>query len=208
MRKLASLLLVFSLFVSMVSCTNCHHGLDKDKKDIILQKKEGVIEFQGEEYYKLENNIFGTYSDSDRETRYKNFSLISWSYNFPFTGVIVFYSYSSVNPNFIVEPYVENTVWFKKTFDYQTEIFVVENTEIEVVFSSAFENGNINIGTLKYDAQSFYWHAKSYPSLRTKVDVFSIDGIYYMKIPDMDDAYQISDDFLNLLIDNAIILTN
>ena len=208
MRKIVILMLTFSLFVYMVSCTNYHHYLENDKKDIIVQSKEGIIEFQDETYYQLEDNIFGAYSVADKETRYSDFVLLSWSYNFPFTGIIEYYSYSFENPNFIVEPNVENTVWFKSSFNYQTEIFVVENTEIEVIFSSAFENDKTNIGSSKYDVQSFYWYAKSYPSLRTKVNIFSIDGIYYIEIPNMDEVYQISDNFLTLLINAEVIIAD
>ncbi len=208
MRKIVILLLTFSLLVFTSSCTNYHHGLEKDKKDIIVQNKAGVIEFQGETYYQLEDNIFATYSVADKETRYANFILISWSYNFPFTGVIEYYSYSLESPNFIAEPNVENTIWFKSSFDYQTEIFVVENTEIEVIFSSAFKNDKINTVPTKDSVQTFFWHAKSYPSLRTQVNIFSIDGIYYLEIPNMEEIYQISDDFLSLLIANEVILAN
>lgn len=208
MRKIAILLMTFSLLVFTSSCTNYHHGLEKDKKDIIVQNKAGVIEFQGETYYQLEDNIFATYSVADKETRYANFILISWSYNFPFTGVIEYYSYSLESPNFIAEPNVENTIWFKSSFDYQTEIFVVENTEIEVIFSSAFKNDKINTVPTKDSVQTFFWHAKSYPSLRTQVNIFSIDGIYYLEIPNMEEIYQISDDFLSLLIANEVILAN
>ena len=208
MRKIVILLLAFSLLIFASSCTNYRHGLEKDKKDIIVRNKEGVIEFQGETYYQLKDNIFATYSVADKENRYANFILISWSYNFPFTGVIEYYSYSLESPNFIVEPNVENTIWFKSSFDYQTEIFVVENTEIEVIFSSAFKSDKINTAPTKDSVQTFFWYAKSYPSLRTQVNIFSIDGIYYLQIPNMDEIYRISDDFLSLLIANEVILAD
>ena len=208
MRKIVILFLTFSLLAFMSSCKNYLPRLDNDKYGITFQNKEGILEYQGEKYHRLEDNIFGPYSVPDRETRYADFVLVSWNYNFPFTGVISYYSYSLENPDFIVEPNVEGTVWFKNSFNYQTEIFVVENTEIEVIFSSAFKNDKIDIGSLKYDFQTFYWYAKSYNSLRTKVNVFSIDGIYYMQIPRMNEAYQISDDFLSLLIANEVIIAN
>ena len=199
MRKIVLIILIGSLLFCVSSCNN-------DKKNIISYCENNAIQYEGVKFYQLEDNIFGAYSADDKENRYSNLILLSWNYNFPFTGIIEYYSYTTENPNFIIEPYVMNTVWFKESFDYKKEIFVVENTKIEIIFSSAFKNNKINTDGLKYDVQSFCWYAKSYPSLRTQVNIFNIDGIYYMEIPNMDGTYQISDNFLNLLIRNEVII--
>lgn len=208
MRKIMLLLLVSSLLFSMSSCKDYYHGLEYGKKDIVSPSEGNGIEYQGEKYYQLKENIFGTYNIKEKEIRDADLILLSWSYNFPFTGVITFFSYSTESPNFIVEPDVEDTVWFKESFDYQKEIFVVENTEIEVIFSSVFTDKKIKTTPGLYDPQSFYWHAKSYNSLRTKVEVFKLGDNYYMNIPNMSESYQISEPFLDSLIAHGVIITD
>jgi hypothetical protein len=87
------------------------------------------------------------------------------------------------------------------------EVFVVEDTEIEFQFSEAFSQNTIDVSKIKKDYQTFRWYSKTCSGLYMDVMVYLHDGKSYMHIFNMDgdNAYQISDAFLKLLIDNHVI---
>jgi len=204
-HRATAVILIIICFSSLL-CTSCNN-LDKEKEGLVSVVDYKTLEYQGEKYICLKENIFSAYNKEDRELRYKDYVLVSWNFNFPISVKREYYSYSTESPDFIVDDSIDRTVWFNESYDFKQETFVIENTEIEIAYCDAFENERINLN-YQVDTQSFYWHTKTHYALRTRVDVFCVDDIYYMSIPRTEYSYKISEPFLDLLIENKIIIPN
>lgn len=203
-KRIVNYAMIICICFALLFCAGCS-SMDRNKYSVIERPNASTLVYNGVNYYKFEKHIFGAYSQEDEELRYKDYILISWEYNFPFTKQIGYYSYTIDNPDFIVEPNVLNNVYFREDYDVTAETFVVEETDIEIVFSNAFiEDNIIDLGNKHYDKIDLYWHSKTHYALRTNIEIVQVDNVYYINIPN-GDTYQISDEFLLLLRDNEIV---
>lgn len=160
---------------------------------------EHFLIYQGNKYYPTERQLFEIQSDKDDV-------IVSWHFNFPFTAVKTYYSYSKEHPAYIFCDDITNDVWIREDYNYQTDIFVIEETAVEILYENAFEASQIDIDyDLYYDDYiTFIWHSKEHPKLHIHAKIFYKEDGWYMKLT-LDKACQLSQDFVDLLTKNGII---
>ena len=207
-KQLLSMVLVFMIFISMTSCAYMNYGCDPDKYravDYHYDETQDMyyLEYQGERYYHDDtHDMFAVSYESE-----DGFVDLGWYYNLPFTYCKEYYSYTTESPDYIFSSDPGGEIYFKESFDYKKEIFVVENTEVEIEFSEAFSNNTINVYEKNIEYQTLCWYSKKHNALSVKVQVLFLEEHWYMYIYNMDrnNAYQISDVFLDMLIENGIV---
>ncbi len=210
-KRIITLALVLITTILTTSCAYMIPEASPDKyRDVYYGYDEEsdiyYLEYQNARYYSFDdiNDILmSVYFDSQEKK--DDFINLGWHYNFPFTTYKEYYSYTAENPDYIFTTGPDRSIYFKEYFDYTKECFVVENIEIE--FSEAFTGETINVENKHIKSQSFRWYSKKYSGLYTVANVFFLENKAYLLIYGMDDdnAFQLSDDFLELLIDNGII---
>ena len=106
--------------------------------------------------------------------------VVGWHYNLPFSAVRIYYSYTSDNPDYIIG---YNEVYMKDGYDYKSDIFVIEDTDIGIVFSDAFKEKKVKINKIYENTKvSFNWHSQRHTELMTKLDIILFDDVYYVNI--------------------------
>ena len=117
-----------------------------------------------------------------------------------------YYSYSSEEPVYIYGKPKSISLHFCEDYDYNKDIFVIDGTNIETVFSDIYaEYSYIEHDTFKKHDQeiSIKLSSKLYPKLYTKMKVFLENDVWYVAFSNK--VYNISNNFLSLLIENDII---
>ena len=208
-KRIMALILVVIMIILVTSCAYINPKCSPDKYRAVDYGYDEEIntyylQYQNERYlFEDANNMFTVIHNP-------NVCLnLGWHYNLPFTLYKEYYSYTAESPDYIYSIGPNGRVFFKESFDYTKEMFVVEDVEIE--FSKAFTNGTIDIQDLEnkdVEKQSFRWHSKKHNALYIDVNVYFYENNGYVFIYNMDrdSAYQISDVFLESLVENEIIV--
>lgn len=127
MKKIACLLLTFLLVLPLTSCK-----LDKYNKAYPTNKNglEGYI-YKDIFYYKSDVDfVFYKFNWDSPEN-----IVVSWNWSFPHR--IWIYSTSTENPLYIYIPQFD-TLYIREDYQYKTDIFNIEETNISFVFEEAF----------------------------------------------------------------------
>ena len=133
----------------------------------------------------------------------KEIKLGEW-YSFPF--VSEYYSNTTENPIFIISYAYDSpiNIYFREDYDYMTTLFTLENTNIEFSMSEILLETETEIEQLNYATQkNIVLHMSDAKELQVHMSVLKKDRIFYAKLNT--DFYQISDEFLTILIQNDII---
>ena len=195
--------MVFALFAS--SCVN---SPDANKQNLVTYVKKDTAQYCGINYYRLSRNIFGLSSYNEQQLKDNGFSLISWHYNFPFTGLASFYSYSDYNPNYIVQLHSVNDIWLREDYDYKKDIFIIEGTSAKFPFEEILTENATDAFYRNYNPQKICLYSESSEPLFIEAYVFFLNGDCYIHIPNMDiysKSYQVSERFLSTLLKDGII---
>ena len=115
------------------------------------------------------------------------------------------FSNTDENPMYIVSN-IGAFVWVREDFDYTEDLFVIKDTDIEILFSEAFTGNIIEISTLESHQEkvSFIWHSKTVSELKINARIYEYNDVWYMQTRSSE-WWEISDDFLNLLLENKTI---
>lgn len=217
MKRGIALILIALLCFGMSGCERFLDVSYWEKLNCVEQRQRTIngnndyyLTYQGENYYEYEDcGFFIPNSGDDKQAFLDELQLIGWVPNFPYTLSYEFYSYSEESPDFIVHQRPSASILFKESFDYKAETFVIKETNSEIVFAEAFGSEAIE----KQPAEIIIsWYCKKHPMLDTEIDIFSVDGVYYMYLNieggglyNFGKAYQVSDKLLQILMDNGII---
>ena len=209
-KRVITILLLLIVTIPLSSCKHLMaqsggYNIDKyravdyhydEELDAYYLEYQNVNYFTSDELYMF--NINGSIED---------FFDLGWYYNFPFTFAMQWYSYTTESPDYMFS-YKKDTVYFKETIDYKKEIFLVEDTQSEIEFSELFTTNTIKVDGQKFERKTIYLHSKKYDALSIKVELLCKDGNFYFYSNDMDtfNAYQITENFYNLLIEIGIII--
>ena len=209
LKRVVALALIFIMTLSLTSCTFfTEYPLDKYRVVDYGYDEEADIyylEYKNERYiYDEMSDIFGV-DDKGRDPVY-----LGWLFNLPHARN-QYYSYSTESPDYI---YLDSSsgsyVFFKESvnFDLANEIFVLE--DIEIKFCDTHSDDTVNI-LFRPDARfvhKFRLTSKKYNALYLLVEIYQFEDKFYMYEVsiDMTNAYQISDAFLESLIEKKIIV--
>lgn len=202
MHKRIFVVLILILSIVMTSC-GLQSMLDIDFKNygkIDYKEENGqtVLVYQNAEY--RVSDIFFC-SEPKKE--------ISWHINFPFSGGIYYYSYSTDSPLYIWENYDSKDVWISQNYDYNVDTLVIDNTETEIMFCEMIDGDKVTdapICTL-YNYSHFpriMLHSKMAPNLFMKVIFIYHYDVWYM-IASPTCAWRLSQEAIVLLKDIGVI---
>lgn len=159
-----------------------------DTRNLIYDSKKYVI------------TDLGTFSPD-----YEELSEIGWSWFIPPLGKFIYFSDSIESPTFIYCPR-GNNVWVREDYNYDQEVFTIDGTNIEYIYSDVFDRNSIeHFDVLAKDVFSFTWHPKNNEKLYGYAYIYEKDGLYYLKISNNGNGYLINDDFLELLRANNVL---
>jgi len=206
-RRVLSILLVCTIIISMTSCAymnpDCPPELYR-AVDYVYDETLGeyYLTYQGEKYtYNEAHDIFSNIYNSDDMD---DLVTLGWHYAIP--GYTKYYSYTTDSPDFLFSSR-NGDIYIKETFDYTKEIFVIEGTEIEIVFSDLV--GDLEFwDTVRPCSKNVFLtlNAKNHPKLKIHIYVDRTeDGRWYAYNESCSITYALPDAFVQLLKDNGII---
>lgn len=180
-------------------------AIDNIDRYNVCDFKDGVLEYNGEKYYHMDDGILRLTSEHGAD-KYEGYTVVNWHINLPFSATIIYYSYTQDSPEYMIAT-VSSRVWVKEGLDYLKEAYVIEDVNYEFEFSDEDLSEEI-----KYDSSIYQkvgelvCHLKRHPELKAKIHIFEADGAYYMHLVNNDDsAYILSDEFVDVLRNNQII---
>lgn len=215
MRKLLLVLLVIScLFLQSCGIKDFFEDYPLEKRGVLLRNpndlnEDGfleVIEYNNEEYY-LWDFVFVEGIEKNALV------LISWDFNIPFTMITSYHAYPKEIPPFISEKSLFGPVCFlHHSIDYMQELFLLDDTNVEIVFSDVWvENTELidYVNVDYYPHKGFLFSCKEFPALATFIEVFEMDDNYYVQFTtetrDRYITYPISSQFFSLLEENDLL---
>ena len=210
MYKMRILSIVFLLALSFVfsSCgVKERITLNEDLHNVIeyVYKEDNIdgICYQDSIYYIDKFNIIKVTNDD----WYINDGDVMLSWNGPRMGYLdVFYSYTDDSPIFIYETSQDN-VFIHEKYDYMSDIFSIDGTNIEVLFSNIFKdfskpfskpfdfNDNISIKL----------HSKNHTRVATTLEADFEQGVWYISFFGTETVWECSDSFVEMLSENELI---
>ena len=130
---------------------------------------------------------------------------LGWYYSFPFGTD--FYSDTADNPEYIYTVGSVSRIYLKQSYDYKSEIFVIDNTSEAFVFSEA-----ITDTAVEYDFQMDYFndfihlkiYSKNHTNLTASLRLFRKNNDWCVAFP-TNESYLISQSFVLVLKNNGII---
>lgn len=163
-----------------------------------------TIEYQGQRYIEKES-VFNEIIENNID----NLFFISWNYSLHLSTVS-YYSHSDENPDYILcDTGSYKTVYFKESFDCEKEVFAIESTEIEAVYSDTFKYRGFFTDKEEYEHfKTYYLYMKSHPELRTELNIYVKNDTDYMFTLGTDSKskeHVLSESFLDILIEQGII---
>lgn len=136
---------------------------------------------------------------------YEKLSEIGWTWYIPPLGVFMFYSDNTDSPDFIFCSR-GGTVWLRDGYDYEQEIFEIDNTDIKTMFADVFSDESVEyFDFFEKKTAKFTWHPAAHPALKNYPGIFEKNGLYYIRFAAKGEGYLIKDSFLKILRDNNIL---
>ena len=130
---------------------------------------------------------------------------IGWIWYIPPLGVSKFYSDSSNTPDFIYCGRSRD-IWLNENYEYDQEIFVIDNTNIRFVYSDVFDKESTEyFDSAEKEITSFTWHPESHKNLKNSPRIFYKNGLYYIRFACEGESFLIREDFIRALQLNNIL---
>lgn len=209
-KRIIGILLLLAISISLSSCSRkalIEAGVDPDLQNAVPyyhdeERDEYYLEYQGGKYFfnkELSRMLSGGFD-------FDNMIQLGWHYNFPFTALMAFWSYTNENPDFIIAS--DGSFYTKESFDIGKTVLEIEGTEIEIEFSEMIAPGEEGFYAPAYSSSyipdfELVLHSNKY-GIKTYANIAYVDCVYYMAFGNSI-TYQMSDTFRDLLIENNII---
>ena len=206
-KHVITLLLVAVLCLSFVSCgTDSLWDADYTNYGKVQSSvKDGkiILEYQEKTYYSTEEWLFDILPSKEDVQ-------IAW---YPVLWRSYYFSYSANQPAYIYDSRYaapDQTgkvmyVYVREDYDYETDTFVVEGTEVELPFSDLF--GDERAQPDSWESRNSYCSlvltSNAHPRLRIGGDVYFLGDQWYMIVTN--EAWVLSDEFAELLTDCGIL---
>ena len=191
-RKLFNFFISSALIISLLSLTSCN-------------KYNKVIQYEDTDDIKYNNIKYIRTEQGKWSCDYEKLSEIGWTWYIPPIAVSAFYSDNTDSTDFI---YCSRggSVWLRDGYDYEQEIFEIDNTDIKTVFADVFSDESVEYFDFSAEKTAeFTWHPAAHPELKSYPDIFEKNGSYYIRFVYDGEAYLIKDSFLKILRDNNIL---
>lgn len=128
-RKLFNFLTSAAIVISLLSLTSCN-------------KYNKVTQYEDTDDIMYNNTKYIHTEQVSWVCDYEKLSEIGWTWYIPPLGVFMFYSDNTDSPDFI---FCSRgiTVWLRDGYDYEQEIFEIDNTDIKTVFADVFSDESV-----------------------------------------------------------------
>lgn len=209
-RVLVLILATFVLFILSSCGLDYRFSLDDELHNQIEYVSEDEasahIIYQGGKYLHVgSTNLFSVDTYKVEDNYYKSYDddiLLSWNGSRYVWYIDEYYSDTAEKPLFIYNERVHD-VFFHEDYDYLKDTFVIENTDDEIVYEKIFDT--------KQDSFNFTnpvrvsMTSKLHSRIKTYVEIEFSNNQWYLTLPDSNDVWIASDEFINLLLENEII---
>ena len=191
-RKLFNFLTSAAIVISLLSLTSCN-------------KYNKVTQYEDTDDIMYNNTKYIHTEQVSWVCDRGKLSEIGWTWYIPPLGVFMFYSDNTDSPDFI---FCSRgiTVWLRDGYDYEQEIFEIDNTDIKTVFADVFSDESVEyFDFFEKKTAKFTWHPAAHPALKNYPGIFEKNGLYYIRFAAEGEGYLIKDSFLKILRDNNIL---
>ena len=204
-KKTIALLFAF-IHIFLVSGCNelgVSDALNLDESEYIQLKSIDYehFEYNGNVYYlspmDFLRNETGNFSFSDK-CKYLGWTGDRLAYNYLYVD-------SFDNPTFIYFT-VSNNIYFKEDYDYQTDTFLIDGTNDTIRFCDDLLAIDYDISPFGLSTKPLVISSVECPALTETLDVLIFDGaLYVCTQTNTTVAFEISEKFTNILLDNKIV---
>lgn len=190
-KKLAILGVMCFVILMFTSCgvlDKFSEKYDSKKKDIIKEKIEEVdgvpyvskLFYDDVEYIWEDKEVFFVTTPDLSSVPDENDTIISWS-GFRFGYSTVYYSETSMNPLFIYTPASFHDLYLRSDYDYMTDTFKVNGTDMEIVLSSiiSFDNKIDSFPVSHESAIKVRLISKTNPRIKCDLEIFEYNDSWY-----------------------------
>ena len=209
MRKnIITLLIVVLLLFSLSGCEDLGIGealalKEKDRLEVnVLEDDESLIEYQGNVYYLSPMPfLWGSRETLDVTGDYEYLGWVG--------GRFLYHSYvygdTRENPTFLYSTRTE-TIHLREDYDYRSDSFLIEGTESIIRFSDdLLDTGRDYMELFNSGSIEIVISSVTHPALKAKLFVLKDGATWYGVSRDMK-PFRLSDNFVNILADNKIII--
>lgn len=201
-KKILILTLMISALLMLTSCgLDYRYALDEslhNQIELVFEEngnEPSHIIYQGNKYTFSRTTDFVSVDLLD-----ENDVLLSWNGNRYFGYVDEYYSYTLDNPLFI---YYKTWVFFNEDYDYMTDTFIIENTDVQIggeeIFS--FEQTSFDfINPVKVELCS-----KQSPRIKICLELECIEGKWYLSFPTSPNVWIPSDELITILSESGLL---
>lgn len=210
-KKTIVLMWIFSLILTLSSCgLDYRYSLDENKHnkiDVVMEDADATsLIYQDTGYYFVgSTNFFSVMTYETEDGYYLTFeddTLLSWNGSRYIWYIDEYYSYTDDNPLFIYNSRL-NWVYFREDYDYESDIFIIEGTNSEIVWSDIFDSAEKDVDFTPQNNVSIC--SKQCPRIKTSLELSFVDGQWFMRCSDSREIWIPSNEFLKILSDNGII---
>ena len=201
-RKGCIIILIIIVLLTFTSCgLEYRNSLPEDLHNqvkLFYEDDQLCLLYQEERYICVGNtHLFDV--DYPHDT---NDVLLSWNGQ-RYTGYIdEYYSNTMDNPVFIYNSRVHD-VFFHEDYTYLKDVFIIEHTDIEIIYEDIFKIEKSEIKLTNGD--EVVLESKQFPRIKIKLNLVSFQGVVYVLLPGSDTVWQCSDAFVDAIKKNNLI---
>ena len=210
-KRVLSLFVLISILFSLSSCASDIEEIGE--RNALPKDLHNVINFESvdDEYFIWYNNELYTHDKlgmyhldgwiSYPRPEGEGDILLSWN-GFRYGYIDFYYSYTTESPLFIYEWRLEN-LYFREDYDYLNDVFIIDGTEREILFSEMFSDYNQYERITKYSANEVNLTSKTNPRIKINFEILKEEDGYY--ISPYPYKWKASDTFVEILKDCGLI---
>ena len=196
------IVLIILVLLTFISCgLDYRNSLAEDLHNqikLFYEDDQLCLLYQGEKYICVGNTkLFDV--DYPYDT---NDVLLSWNGYRYIWYIDNFYSNTTDNPVFIYNSRVHD-VFFHEDYNYLKDVFIIEDTDIEIIFEDIFKLEESKIKFI--NANEIVLESKKIPRIKIRLNLVSLQDNVYISLPDSDTVWQCSDAFVEALKKNNLI---
>ena len=204
LKRILALVLGFSLLFLFIYCdwqSDPDPSLKDNVKVVFHDDGTHHIEYAGNLYFMHATYFSGVRGEAFTAEVMEDDVLLGW--NGPWWGYQNhYYSYSSNNPLYIYNTN-NSRIYFPEDYDYTSDIFVVGNTNAEIVWKDVFSSQCDSFRFFKPINVVLY--SKQCPRIKAKLEIECNENQWYIALYNSSAVWIAPDAFVETLSENGII---